>query len=232
MRPPCHGRRRPAIHDFAGYKRQCLSTLSRTNWLHSRIPTRGEVRVSDLSRWCLTHYQALHDFAAPVATVIAAGVAVLVTWRLGLRQAKIARQQAETASDRLWYDLFDRRYVVYEAAKNLVEFTLTTHIVGPAEATRLQKLRVTLSEARFFFPEEICIFIRSLEDHYRHMGKLMARAKKVDDGDPEFAALGDEIASKLDELVELERSIPARFEGVLRFPQLSRAPQQSQWRLW
>jgi hypothetical protein len=84
--------------------------------------------MSDLSVWCLRHYDVLHDFAGPVATVIAAGAAVFVTWRLGRRQVAIAaqqattaelqaataRQQADTALDRLRYDLFEKRYKIYD----------------------------------------------------------------------------------------------------------------------
>jgi hypothetical protein len=84
--------------------------------------------------WFPAHYDALHDFAGPVATIIAAGAAVFVTWRLGRgqlrvakQQAAIARQQADTATlqadlanVRLQHDLYDRRYRLYEAARALL----------------------------------------------------------------------------------------------------------------
>jgi hypothetical protein len=70
---------------------------------------------------------SLGSLAGPVATVIAAVAAVYVTWRLGQSQLQIARQQADTAKlqadlaeVRLQHDLFDRRFAVYEAARNLV----------------------------------------------------------------------------------------------------------------
>jgi hypothetical protein len=54
--------------------------------------------VSDLSSWCLRHYEALHDFAGPTATFFAGGIAIFVTWTLGRRQVEIARRQAEIAA--------------------------------------------------------------------------------------------------------------------------------------
>jgi hypothetical protein len=73
---------------------------------------------------------AFVSLAGPTATIIAAVaavlVAVLVTWRLGKGQLRIAkqqaataRQQAELAAVRLQHDLFDRRFAIYEAAQKL-----------------------------------------------------------------------------------------------------------------
>jgi hypothetical protein len=68
----------------------------------------------------------LVTLAGPAATIIAAGVAVFVTYRLGNGQLRIAeqqaataRQQAELAAVRLQHDLFDRRFTIYEAAQKL-----------------------------------------------------------------------------------------------------------------
>jgi uncharacterized ubiquitin-like protein YukD len=66
------------------------------------------------------------SLAGTAATVIAAAAAVFVTWWLGngqlriaKQQAATARQQAELAAVRLQHDLFDRRFVIYEAAQKL-----------------------------------------------------------------------------------------------------------------
>lgn len=122
--------------------------------------------MSDLSSWCLRHYEVPHDFAAPVATVIAAGVAVFVTWKLGRRQVPIAaqqaktaelqaataKQQADTALDRLRYDLFEKRYAIYSTAKELMR-----SLVNQGQAEKLDEIAVTeklvfIEECVFFFP--------------------------------------------------------------------------------
>jgi hypothetical protein len=60
-------------------------------------------------------YQILKDFAGPVATIIAAATAVFVTWRLGLRQAKIAEAQADLAREQLRHDLYNRRFEIFSS---------------------------------------------------------------------------------------------------------------------
>jgi len=65
-------------------------------------------------------YQAFHDFAGPVATIIAAAAAVFVTWRLGRGQLRVAEQQAKFAEVRLQHDLFERRIAVFDAARDLL----------------------------------------------------------------------------------------------------------------
>ena len=58
-------------------------------------------------------YSVAKDFAGPVATVIGASAAVFVTWRLGLRQAEIAQQQADLAREKLRHDLYNRRFEIF-----------------------------------------------------------------------------------------------------------------------
>jgi len=69
----------------------------------------------------------LLQLASPLATLVAAGVAAYFAWQLGKgqlavgrRQAHIAGQQARLADVRLQHDLFDRRFEIYESARNLL----------------------------------------------------------------------------------------------------------------
>jgi hypothetical protein len=72
-------------------------------------------------------YSLLKDFAGPLATVLAAGAAVFVTFKLGKaqqavaqQQAKIAQTQATLATVRLQHDLYDRRYKLFEVARSFL----------------------------------------------------------------------------------------------------------------
>jgi hypothetical protein len=92
----------------------------------------------------------LLSLASPAATVLAAGVAVYVTWSLGKGQLRIAEQQkdiahrqAELAAVRLQHDRYDRRFQIYDAAR-----TLLIHIIQQAAISR----------------EEIYVFIRGTAD--------------------------------------------------------------------
>ncbi len=69
----------------------------------------------------------LIQFAGPLATIIAASAASYIAWTFGqgqLRIAKeqkgIAQQQAKLADIRLQHDLFERRFVIFEAARALI----------------------------------------------------------------------------------------------------------------
>jgi len=55
-----------------------------------------------------TTYQVLKDFAGPAAAIIASGVAVFVTYRLGREQAHISREK-------LRLDLYERRWKIFKS---------------------------------------------------------------------------------------------------------------------
>ncbi len=56
---------------------------------------------------CAT-YQVLKDFAGPAAAIIASGVAVFVTYRLGREQARLSREK-------LRLDLYERRWKIFKS---------------------------------------------------------------------------------------------------------------------
>jgi hypothetical protein len=76
--------------------------------------------MDEIDVWLFVHYDLFKDFAAPMATIIAAGAAVFFTWRLGRNQLAVAQQQAQLADVRLRHDLFDRRFKVYVAARTFI----------------------------------------------------------------------------------------------------------------
>ena len=88
--------------------------------------------------------------AGPAATIIASAAAVFVTYRIGRGQQKIAEKQAATALDQLRYNLFEKRYAIYEAARKATKIAFERRDADkmPAE---LNALFLTFEEARFFF---------------------------------------------------------------------------------
>jgi hypothetical protein len=77
-------------------------------------------------------YDFFKDFAGPIGTVIAAGAAAFVAFRLGKSQAESARMQAQvamrnwqTANERVVLDLFERRLAIYEGARHVVARVMT-----------------------------------------------------------------------------------------------------------
>jgi hypothetical protein len=192
----------------------------------------------------LRHHDALHDFAGPVATVIAAGVAVFVTWRLGTRQVAIAaqqvqiavqqartaelqaataKQQADTALDRLRYDLFEKRYAIYDAAKRLI-ITLMNKIPDRSiEAFDVIPIFLVLDEARFFFPRDICLFVEALVTDCQRILELHGRRQSLKEGSCKWFPLGDQIVDERTKLDKIRLGMPERFKDVMAFAQLTRS---------
>jgi hypothetical protein len=122
--------------------------------------------VSDLSSWCLRHYDALHDFAGPVATVIAASVAVFVTFMLGRRQVAIAAQQANIANQqerhaavRLQHDLFEKRITVFNAIRDLI---IEIARMGDVSDETWYKFVQGVKTTEFLFRQDIVEYIADL----------------------------------------------------------------------
>jgi hypothetical protein len=130
--------------------------------------------VSDLSRWCLAHYDLLHDFATPVATIIAGGVAVFVTRGLGQRQLQIAVQQERHAAVRLQHDLFERRIAVFNAIRDvLMEVARTSKVSDEAWYKFVRGVETT----EFLFSQDIADYVADLRkrvSHLKHVAERLA----------------------------------------------------------
>jgi hypothetical protein len=111
-------------------------------------------------------YEILKDFAGPVATIIASFTAAIITWRFASWQARIAqqqadtaRQQANTAFDQLRYNLFEKRFAIYNTARELIALVVNESNVQGSDVVPLQ---AKLNEAEFFFSQDICDWLRKL----------------------------------------------------------------------
>jgi hypothetical protein len=152
-----------------------------------------------------------------------------VTWRLGRGQQRIAeqqaataRQQANTALDQLRYNLFEKRYEIYNCAIDLMMFLENEACKEDVRATDIvPKYFGTLDKARFFFPDDIFNFVRALQDRCLYLAAAYEDLKRIKDGPSQRASRGKETVDQTTQLRELRLQMPARFEKVLQFPQLS-----------
>lgn len=193
--------------------------------------------MSDLSSWCLRHYDTLHDFSGPIATVIAATAAVIVTWTLGKRQvgiarlqADIAKRQAETAQYRLRYDLFEKRYVIYKTTREILDVMISDALAadGALDVQDIAAKFRILDEAHFIFPSQICDFLDRVHHDVEHAVRLHKR-HIVNKGGTEAQRdqAGDELVDALARLAVIRRTLPASFEVAMSLAQLSDEPPSS-----
>ena len=154
-------------------------------------------------------YEILKDFAGPGATVAAAVTAAIITRLFGLRQSKIAQQQADTALDQLRYNLFEKRYAIYDSAKELIKLLIGEGMKQDFTAFKVIPHYVILEEARFFFSDDIYGWLRTLRDECQKF--LEARADSFVEGGTE----PKEFWGQAGRLVSLLNEMPSRFQTEL-----------------
>jgi hypothetical protein len=153
-------------------------------------------------------YQLLKDFAGPVATVIAAATAAVFV----RRQAKTADRQAETALDQLRYNLFERRYAIYQDVKDLIGLLANE---APAENFNVWRVAphfVVIDEARFFFSDAVSDWLAVLKKECQALMVAQASGLSRDPMD---------VAKKTAHLLERLEEMPAVFASELGFRQLT-----------
>jgi hypothetical protein len=177
----------------------------------------------------------LSTFAGPFATVTAATVAVGVTAYFNSKQVKlvaaqtataaaqkeIAQAQRDIAFDRLKYDLFEKRYAIYLAAKGMIAHTLSPPFGGAAWDEHYFKLKAQVDEACFFYGlKAIEVFTRIFElTEIIRIAKAGEASLNEDEG---FNA--KQMAAKYDaelKLADLYTALPRMMGAELGFAQLT-----------
>jgi hypothetical protein len=103
------------------------------------------------------------DFAAPIATVLAAGAAAFVAYQLGSGQVAVARTQAEiaernwrTANEKIVLELFDKRLSIFEEIRAIIgEVTR----LGQSPDELLYRYQKAIDRVPYFFGEEVQQFL-------------------------------------------------------------------------
>jgi len=181
-------------------------------------------------RYCdPTLYSYFKDFAGPVATIIAAAVAVGVTAVFQWRQSRIAQKQTDIAFDQLRRNVFDKGYEIYTAAREAIVIALDKRDQDtmPHE---LNALFLRFEEARFFFPEHIHLFLDQLRKdiktfltkNYLHR-KNAAQHPNPQGADIRGMLLAEEAAllTMQEQLYVTSQTLAKTFANVLAFPQLT-----------
>lgn len=167
-------------------------------------------------------YEALKDFLPSIVTLITAAVAAGITISFARVQAKIARSQRDIALDKLKFDLFEKRYAIYSAAKQLLEQLALVSDIKKADSSTIRGLYVTLDEARFYFPLETRHFLSQItaasERFLEHV--VQREVMSIDDTD-QWRVTADTLARDQAELRRFYASLPEKFETALAFRQLT-----------
>ena len=109
-------------------------------------------------------YLVAKDFAAPIATIAAATAAAFVT-------VTIQQQNYRVARDRLKLDLFDKRYEIYTATRDLLLLLVRNPDLNePAVDTELKRIYAKMAEAPFSCgarAQAFCLEVRAADQIWR-----------------------------------------------------------------
>ncbi|MCR4377573.1 MAG: hypothetical protein NUV50_05710 [Rhodospirillales bacterium] len=169
----------------------------------------------DVATAASTHdiYGYFKDFLQPLATIFAAIVAVCVTFYFSRMQARTAQRQVDIAHDRLRFDLFEKRYKIYQDAQELIrEIVTEREQVGiPTENMNNAIIRArNLDEAKFFFPNDICAIFDSISEDIQ---TVITETRARTNGDYAGSAAEKRLRDRLN-------NMPKDFFTVMSFPQL------------
>lgn len=167
--------------------------------------------------------QFFEHFAGPIATVIAAIAAVTVTAIFSYKQAKIAAAQRDIALDKLKYDVFERRYQVYAAARAFLKKVLQQHDFEKIDQPKILELRLMLDEARFFFGPNVRQYLEEMDAAAESLLQaLAAKWQNEERKEPLWSQTMTRLGDESKKLVAMYAELPKRFEAALRLDQLAK----------
>ena len=157
-------------------------------------------------------YSVLKDFAGPVATVIAATAAVVVSGYFAWQQSTTAKRQAETAIDQLRFNLFEKRYAVYDTIQKFLDTLITADAdklaFGAFDETPYFRV---FDEAPFLFSETTCKWLETIRADCEAVLYATRQAGAAELGSDKQLELGRH-----------SRALPERFRDDMSFRQLTR----------
>lgn len=102
----------------------------------------------------MSAYDVAHDFAGPVATVIASLTAALVTGFFAFRQWKITKDQAEVAVDKVKIEIMKERMIAITATRTMIREVTNQPPGRRPNITTMRQLQRTIDDGRYLFSAE------------------------------------------------------------------------------
>jgi hypothetical protein len=165
-------------------------------------------------------YHVAKDFAGPVATIIAASVAAVITWKFNRAQRDIAQSQRDIAFDRLKYDLFERRYEVNDMVRRL--FERLGKCTDPTNDPDMDMMRLRIrTEPRYFFPADVAEKFEEFERVVQQYFQAQLTRDQYGQLEPERREYALKMNAALMKLLELLDEIHEAMGDELAFSQLT-----------
>jgi hypothetical protein len=170
------------------------------------------------------------QWLGPTATLVAALVGGWLAIRLQRLQAAIAtsqiavaqsakgvaESQRDIALDKLKFDLFEKRYAIYSAAKRAI-FEIVKMDRSRDEVIR-ENIEVTTESIFFFRAESVAAFESIKTRAYRFL-EISAALEERDP--PDVVGLRQQRSEIVGDLIQVFHKMPATFEAEFGFSQLT-----------
>jgi hypothetical protein len=165
-------------------------------------------------------YTALKDFAGPIATLFAAIAAAVITFYFNRSQNRIAQSQRDIALDKLKFDLLEKLYDIYLAAKALIQHVWGARDKAQWDVKKVGDLEVKLDEGRFYFPDHIQQFLKDVRAVVGQKAVHLVERSEVSEA-AHFAPNRKTLDADDERLAAFYGKMPETFETVLGFKQLT-----------
>lgn len=168
-------------------------------------------------------YGFFKDFAGAIATTFAAFVAAGITYFFNRAQTRLAETQADVAVEKLKLDLFEKRYALYNSAKQLVEYLAVLNEFEKVDHAKVRSFYVSLDEGRFFLPDSVRKVLDELHQTSEQFLTVLADRSNLNVDDEKTWHLTAEKAATLNKkLRDIYAKLPSTFEEALAFKQIRR----------
>jgi len=168
-------------------------------------------------------YEILKDFAGPFAAIVGAIVAGFISFFISRGQKRISQSQRDIALDQLKFNLLQKRYEIYQATKELLEYIPFVTDIRKCDSNKIRALSVTMDESRFYFPPEICNFLRDIRARCETFLTRLGQRDQISPNDSqEWAAMAEALAEDQKALRIIYANLPEVFEKSLAFGQLTK----------
>lgn len=169
-----------------------------------------------------TTYQVFKDFAGPFAAIVGATVAGGITYFISKGQRLIAQSQRDIALDQLKFNLLQKRYEIYQATKELLEYVALISDIESSDSNKIRLLAIRIDESRFYFPQNICDFLHDVRARCEVFLTRLGRRDLINiDNQEQWSDMAEALAKDQAALRLIYASLPEVFEKSLAFKQLT-----------
>jgi hypothetical protein len=161
------------------------------------------------------------EVIAPISTIILSAAAIAISWFFSSAQARTAKAQIHLALDKLNFDVFGKRYEIYEVTRSLID-RVKAQDRARLHPTELRALGLKLGEACFFFDKSTQMFLKEV---WTVSDRILLTRDQRELVNPEsdeerWLALGKQLSADNARLSEMYSQLLPVFEQAMALTQL------------